>query len=92
MVENRSSHNPNTTGRAPYRLAAISLFIVATFVAIFIFDHGASGYNPSVAVCLQGGSLGSLPDECKFPVGAIVGAGVIFIGGIVFASRVWSRR
>jgi len=92
MVENRLSQNQKPTGGTPYRLAAISLFIVATLVAVIVFDYGAADYNPHAPVCLQGGSLGSLPNECKLPVGAIVSALVIFIGGIVSAHRVWARR
>src|SRR5262249_25487700 len=54
MVENRLSQNQKPTGGTPYRLAAISLFIVATLVAVIVFDYGAADYNPHAPVCLQG--------------------------------------
>jgi hypothetical protein len=92
MADPQSRGVPQPTAAAPYRLAAVSLVIVASALALGVLGYGLSDYDPHAQACLQGGSLGSLPAVCKLPVGSFVLAGVIFFGGLAYAGRVWSRR
>lgn len=94
MVEASSAENPKAGGSAPYRLAAISLAIVATLVALGVLGYGFSNYYIDATCLGTGGSLGSqrLPTHCDFPGIYLFFAGLIFFGELGYAGRVWSRR
>ena len=94
MASNSSPGNaPPPPSSAPYRLAAVALGIVATAVALWIVGYGFSDYNPAGPSCsLQNAANGTIPDSCTFPFKSLILAVAVFIGGLNYAGRVWSRR
>lgn len=72
--------------RAPYILAALALGIVSIVVAFVVFTVLAGS---SAAACIQGGSAAQSSSACAVPAGI---AGIILLGGLYLAGRVWTRR
>ena len=93
MASNSSSGNTPPPSAAPYRLAAVALGIVAAVVALLIVGYGFSDYTPGAPACsLQNAASGAIPDSCTFPFKSLILAAVVFVGGLNYAGRVWSRR
>lgn len=87
-----SPDNSKPPSSAPYRLAAVSLGVVATIVALGIVGYGLSDYNPGAAACSLQNAVSAMPDSCTFPFKSLILAAVVFAGGLKYAGRVWSRR
>jgi hypothetical protein len=80
----------------PYRLAAISLGIVAATLALVVLGYGFSDYDPSSPACFaalrNATNPNEMPPACNLPINWIVLAGVIVVGGLGYAAKVWPAR
>jgi len=90
MASNPSPGNAPPPSAAPYRLAAVALGILATVVALWIVGYGFSDYTPGAPACSLSNT--AMPDSCNFPFKSLIFAAIVFVGGLNYAGRVWSRR